>query len=517
MPDSEPPAATEATESTKATKATEATAGTEAQPVPPAEVAALIERWNPQGAALLRAIEQGTDGSGVRLYAPDDANTVLLRTELARFEPRVEFTEPEPGALDRPAAALVLVDAGTVIGSDVLALLARLRAAERRILIAMNGFHTYRDWQSVRDRNLAVLAHNGLGDLDIIAVSARLSAAARSSGDSVLLDRSGMGALHAALAAATAATAGDGPARRAAALEQIVADTRARVEEQIAGLRSGAEQTRLREERVALLADRDGGRQAGLSAVRSQIQLARVDLTTEVGARVRALHTAARADLERLGRAEMRGYPPRLQQAVTDLSGAVDTLTESRLADLFERFGAGTEPLRRRAAAPQVGPEPGPRHRGVEDHLMIALGASAGVGLGRLVVAPLSLVPTLDVASVPVTLLLGAGAAAWVVRARGQLAERNHLAQWVADALVNVKAQLEQRVAAALVDAESELSAQVARDSTARAIVVDRRIAEIDAKARRLGATRPAQLAACERELAALDSWSATIARRADG
>ena len=39
----------------------------------------------------------------------------------------------------------------------------------------------------------------------------------------------------------------------------------------------------------------------------------------------------------------------------------------------------------------------------------VALGASAGVGLGRLIVAPLSLVPTLDVASVPVTLLLGAG------------------------------------------------------------------------------------------------------------
>lgn len=501
MPDSEPPAATESTG---------------AGP-PPAEVTALIERWNPQGAALLRAIEQGTDGAGVRLYAPDDANTVLLRTELARFEPRIDFTAPEPGAVDRPAAALVLLDAGSVIGTEVLALLGGLRADNRRILIAMNGFHAYRDWQSVRDRNLAVLAEHGLGDLGITAVSARLAAAARASGDSVLLDRSGMGGLHAVLAAATADAVGAGPARRAAALDRIVAETRARVEEQIAGLRSGAERARLREERVALLADRDGGRQAGLSTVRSQIQLARVDLTTEVGARVRALHAAARTDLDRLGRTEMRGYPPRLQQAVTELSGTVDALTASRLAELSARFGVVPDPMRRLASAPQVGPEPGPRHRGVEDHLMIALGASAGVGLGRLVVAPLSLVPTLDVATVPVTLLLGAGAAAWVVRARGQLAERDHLAQWVADALVNVKAQLEQRVAATLVDAESELSAQVARDSTARAIVVDRRIAEIDAAARRIGATQPAQLAACEHELAALDSWSATIARRADG
>lgn len=136
---------------------------------------------------------------------------------------------------------------------------------------------------------------------------------------------------------------------------------------------------------------------------------------------------------------------------------------------------------------------------------MIALGASAGVGLGRLIVAPLSLVPTLDVASVPVTLLLGAGAAAWVVRARAQLAERNHMSQWVSEALVNVKAQLEQRVAAALVDVEAELAEHVVRESTARAVAVDRRVAELDTLARRLVAERPAQLSACERDIATLD------------
>ena len=137
---------------------------------------------------------------------------------------------------------------------------------------------------------------------------------------------------------------------------------------------------------------------------------------------------------------------------------------------------------------------------------MIALGASAGFGLGRLVVAPLALVPALDYASVPVTLLLGAGVAYWVVRARGHLADRAHLRQWVSDALVNVKAQLEQRVATVLVEAESQLTDQVVRATTAHAVTIDRRVTELDSRLRQLSSRLPAQLAACDRDLAVLDS-----------
>lgn len=472
----------------------------------PAEVEAVIERWNPQGVALLRALDQPGGGAGVVMYAVDDANTTLLRTELARFEPRIDLGDPAtvvPG--DEPAAALILFDAGSVLGADTLALITRLRAHGTRILLAMNGFHAYQDWRATRERSLALLADRGVTDLDITPVSARLAAAARAADDSALLDRSGLAGLHAALAAATAHRPNGGPERRAAVLTRVLTDTRARITEQITTLNTGAEAARLREERVALLAGRDGGRQTGLAAVRSQVQLARVDLTTEVGAMVRALHARARTELDRCDRAELRAYPQRLQQAVGELSVAVDAAIDERVAETARRIGTAEPAPRRRDQAPRVGPEPEPRHRGVEDHLMIALGASVGFGLGRLVVAPLSLVPALDAASVPVTLLLGAAVAAWVVRARGKLAERNHVSQWVAEALVNVKAQLEQRVAAALVDIEAELAEHVVRESTARAVAVDRRVAELDALARRLVAERPAQLSACERDIAALD------------
>ncbi|MGK8511327.1 hypothetical protein ACRS5S_25990 [Nocardia asiatica] len=476
------------------------------------ELAAVVERWNPQGMALLRAVRGSGATGAVTVIGPADVNTTLLRTELARFEPRVTLSEPvadanaaETAGATASAVALILLDAGTTIGAELLGVIHRLRAEGTHLLLAMNGIHAYQDWRTVQARNLELLAEQGVADLEIVPVSARLAAAARTAGDAGLLDRSGLGALHARLTAAAAA-GGDRPG---AVTARVLADTRQRVVEQVAALRSGADSARLREERAVLLAGRDGGRATAMSALRGQLHLARVDLMTDIGARVRALHAASRAELDRLRVADIGGYPARLQRAVTELTGGVDHLIDQRLAELSTRI-AGTDrdiPLRRRDPAPRVGPDPEPRHRGVEDHLMIALGASAGVGLGRLLVAPFSLVPALDVASVPVTLLLGGGAAAWVVRARGQLAERAHIRQWVADALVNVKAQLEQRVATALVEAETVLADHVVQASTARMVETDRRVARMEAELRRIAAAQPGQLAACERDIRVIDRW----------
>lgn len=485
------------------------------------DVEAVVARWNPQGMALLKAVRGAGAASTVALIGPDDANTTLLRTELARFEPRIDLTDPmtdanvavestAPAGGAPSSVALILLDAGTSIGTDTLDVVRRLRSDGTRILLVMNGVHAYQDWRVVRSHNLELLGGQGFDDLDILPVSARLAVAGRTGGDAGLLDRSGLTALHAELTAAAAGAEASGGDRLTAVLARVLTDTRKRVVEQVAALRSGAEPARWREERATLLAGRDGGRASAMSTLRGQLHLARVDLMTEVGGHVRALHTAARTELDRLRPAELGDYPDRLQQSVTELTGAVDASIEHRLAELAQRLdGSGradlAPPHRRRDPAPRVGPDPEPRHRGVEDHLMIALGASAGVGLGRLLVAPLSLVPALDVASIPVTLLLGALVAWWVVRARRQVADRAHVRQWVADALVNVKAQLEQRVATALVEAETELADRVVRASAARIVETDRRVAELEARIRRAAAEQPGQLAACERDIAILD------------
>lgn len=616
----------------------------------PAAAEAVVARWNPQGMAMLEATraESGA-GPEVVLVAVDDANTALLRAELARFAPRIEVSEPvvEPS---RPVGvALVLLDAGTPVGAHTLRVVGRLWADGTRIIFGLNGIHAHPEWQAVRERDLEVLravcpgdmasarsdspksarsdgqsaqpgglesARPGGSTIEILPVSPQLGIAARNGGDAALSDRAGIGLLHARLAAATGAVSTDG--RAAAVLERVLADTRSRIHDQIAVLRSGAELAALREERVTLLSVSDGGRAIAMATLHNRLQLARVDLVHEIGARVRSLNIAARADVERLGRTEQRDYPKLLQRSVNQLTADIDTEFLHRLVELaevveecmepFDRMvlsarvesaraaessarlpaeyllgdtglgsGAheaepatnpevrarqprnGTDPTHnprttpaqpdvsdsrempaasgnspcssadsepaspassasrgnppasgpsrptRRPVKPQVGPGPEPRHAGVEDRLMIVVGASAGFGLGRLIVSPFALVPALDYATVPLTLLLGALVAGWLARARGQLADRAHLRQWIADALVNVKAQLEQRVAAVLVDAEDQLTDQVVRSATARMVEADRRVGEIEALLKASAARRPAQLAACERDIGTLD------------
>ncbi|MGA6203406.1 hypothetical protein ACPESR_01475 [Nocardia testacea] len=493
-------------------------AATAAAPTLPDAVAEVVARWNPQGMALLRAMPGSGGAAEVRLIGADDANTALLRTELTRIEPRIELGAPmsDPWVSATPGSVVLLIlDAGVVIGAAELDTARRLCAEGARVLVVLNGTHAHKDWQLVRDRSAGLLAAAEL-DCEIVPVSARLAMAARTAADSTLLDRSGLPALHTRLVALTADTA-TATARRAAALAQVVAGTRERIVQEEAQLRSGTEVELLRGERARLLADRDGGRTVAVSTLRAQINLARVDLLTQVGSRVRALHAEARAELDRMDRAGRREFPERLRQAVAQLTGTVDLDIAARLTELRARAAAahpatlppavGT-PTPRYEPAPTLGPDPQVRRGGVEDHLMIVLGASAGVGLGRLMMSPLALVPALDAASVPVTLLLGAGAAAWVVRARRQLADRDHLRHWVADAVANVKAQLEQRAVTALVETESDLSDEMVRAAAAGMVEVDRRVAELEAALRRATTGQPGRLAACARDRQILDQWT---------
>lgn len=480
----------------------------------------MLGRWNPQGVALLRAaggsVDPGTAlpvHEPVTLIGPADASTLLLRAELARFEPRIALTDPmaDPGAA--PAVVLLLLDAGAALGASTLAAVTRLQSSGTRILFAMNNIHAHPDWRAVLGRNTALLTRTLGDDPAIVPVSARFSVAARESGDAALLDRSGVGALHTRLTAAAGADGGRD--RLVTVLNHVLADTRRRIVGQSAELNSGAEVGRLREERATLMAARDGGRTQAMAALRNRMNLARMDLLHDVGARIRALNATARSDLDRLGRRAGKTYPADLQQSVNRLTGELDAVLTHRLADLSHQLETATgpapgapnaPPVPRTDPPPRLGPDPEPRHRGVEDHLMIALGASGGFGLGRLAVAPLALVPALNYATIPVTLLLGAAVAYWVVRTRGRIADRAHLRQWVSDALVNVKAQLEQRVTTALVEAESQLTDQVVRATTARVVETDRRIAELESRVRELNSRQPAQLAACRRDLEILDS-----------
>ena len=236
----------------------------------------------------------------------------------------------------------------------------------------------------------------------------------------------------------------------------------------------------------------------------------------EVAAQCRAAGTTARAEIDRAGRGTLEGYPDRLAEMVRERSGAVDAAVTARLDDLRSRVGVTV-------AAPESDvplPEPvapdglEPRHRGLEDRMTILIGASAGLGLGRLVVSPLSMVPALDIATIPLTLALGAVAAWWLTRARGHVAERAHVRQWAAEALVHVRSQWEQFVLGRLLAAEAQVSEAIIAESRVCARDVDERVAQIDGELRRLAARRNGQLSSCERDLGAVDRGLREVRRQ---
>ncbi|GAB2522882.1 hypothetical protein [Nocardia heshunensis] len=487
-------------------------------PPPPEEMSAgltaaaeaVVMRWNPHGLALLRAVHAPVSAAAgsIALVGGDETGAAGLRVEVARLAPQVDLGAESGG---RPVpVALVVLEAGALVGGELMERVRRLSADGTRIVFALDGIHAHREWRDVLKLDTELLAEvDGCREVEIVPVSARLAAAGRASGDAALVDRSGVGLLHARLVAAAGAGAvGD---QVAIVRERVVTQTRRRIEAQIGRLRAGGDIGGLREERARLLAVGDGGRGAAMTIVRHRLQLARVDLLHEVGARIRAAHGELRGEIEELARGTHAEFPRHVSDVVEKLTQEMDRAIRSRVGELCRQveesvaeewhisFPAAPERVARALLTP------GPRRRGVEDHLVVALGASAGFGLGRLVVAPLALWPALDYAIMPVSLLLGAAAASWVVRARGHLAEGAHLRQWVADTLVDARAQLEQRVATALVDAEERLTDEVLGSSAARMVETDLRVGELEAQLRQATQRRPALLLACERDLAALE------------
>ena len=100
-------------------------------------------------------------------------------------------------------------------------------------------------------------------------------------------------------------------------------------------------------------------------------------------------------------------------------------------------------------------------------------GRRRAFGIGRLAVAPLSLVPAADIATMPAALGLGGAVAWWFVRMRSLGADRAHVRSWANDALASMKSQIEQIVHARLVESETALASDAMASSMRNAVAID--------------------------------------------
>ena len=248
--------------------------------------------------------------------------------------------------------------------------------------------------------------------------------------------------------------------------------------------------------RARLLALRDRGRADRLASLRAGIVRVRAQSSADIAARIRAL--VARAEHRRTSTtdsdldADAAWLDREIGRLVTDL----DAITHTRLDAVASSTLVGLDvddPPVHRDEEPIVARRdlPSGRRTG-EDAMVLLIGASTGIGIGRLAVAPLASVHTLQWISMPAALLLGLAVAVWVIRMRRAATMRAQVRTWVNDVLADVRARVERRVAMQLTEAESRIGGQVLRAYDRQARRIADEIAEIDQRLKQLRAARGA-------------------------
>jgi len=476
--------------------------------------------WVSAGGAL-------PDGVAPPRFVEVQGPVPLLETLTLIDTPGVGGLQGVHGELAAEAAAdatalLMVVDASSPFTRGELEFLERAALRVETVVFALTKTDAHRGWRAVLDADVALLAEHAprFADAKFHPVSARLSLMAAQAPSAqvaaTLRRQSGITELQGELQQLVAdrtVMLGEANALRAvhSALEIAVLTRQDRAR----ALRSGAGRAdNLRVRRNELLNQRSSGQRGWSARLRAQVQHARVESTHEVARQVRDTQTWFRGAVDAADRETLSGLPAQLDPALAAVASKVSAelalrmrqLTEQVLTELFtaaELRALAAASMARQAVPLAIRPLE-KRPSGSEDRLMVVAGASGGVGLGRLALMPLALVPGLNLVLVPLTLGLGVGAAWWMARTRGHMADKVHVKQWSAEVFAQARANLDQLVAEQLIDAEHQLGAALDDALAKRVAEIDDELRTVDAALRMDTAERSEQLRATEHQLAAL-------------
>ncbi|MCD2145159.1 hypothetical protein [Gordonia paraffinivorans] len=409
----------------------------------------------------------GTEGVGVRTLVE------ACRSLAADLDFRARDTAE---SADRPApgVAVIVVDPSSSVGEEEKRLLDGARARVGTVALVCSRIDAFWEWPRV------VRAHrkslDPFGTLPVFGVSAAaaLGGAADESGVDELISW-----IRQALDAP--ATVRDARARVSAgigAVEHLLCP-----EAPAAADGDGLDDLLAR--RRELLAGRDRGRPDRLAALRAGLARARAQSAADLTAGVRELSALAADSAPGTRHREW------LQQRWSELSTRLQRATDERIDEVSATTLVGLDP--EPAARPPWTETPLPadgaarrRRTGAEDALLVVIGASTGLGVGRLVVAPMASVQTLQWISMPLTLLLGVAVAAWIIRVRRGALDRAGRAARDAEQLAAARAALDHQLGLRVAAAETAIAGQIGRAYERRARRVDEQVARIDESVRRL-------------------------------
>ena len=484
--------------------------------------------------ALPRWISAGhdlPDGALPPRYVEVLAPVPLLERLTLVDTPGVGGLDAAHGELAMEAAAaatalLFVVDAAAPFTRGEVGFLQRLSEHVETVVFALAKIDLHRGWRQVLEADRALLAQHAprFAGAEFHPVSARLfeSAATAPTPEvaTLLRERSGVAELQTALqrqVSGRAVMLGEANVLRAivTALAGVIASLESE-QRVLTGAAAGeASADALRQRRDELITERRAGGRSWQLRLRGEVQRARLESLHDVAGQIRSAQAWFRRAVDEADRATLAGLPYQLDAALQLISARVTAglahrlsrVIDTALAELFtpaELDAVRAEFARRGGTQPPVVlRQPDRRPAGAEDKLLVAMGVSGGLGLGRVAALPLAgLGAAAGIAVLPVTIVLGLGAGWWMARTRRHAADKAHLKQWLADVLADARSALDQVVAEQMIDAEQQLSLALDEALGRRVAVLEDELREVDRALRMDADDRNRELTAVRRNLA---------------
>ncbi|SDR07244.1 dynamin family protein [Actinopolyspora saharensis] len=459
-------------------------------------------------------------------YIRVDAPIELLEELTVVDTPGVGGLESVHDELAAEAAAsatalLFVVDASAPLGRGELDFLRGVSDRVETVLFALTRTDQHRGWRRVLEENRKLLAEHAprFAEAPFHPVSARMAELAGRAPDArkveELWQRSGIAELRSALRRLLADhSAMLGEANTMRGLSTVLDELVSRLEAERRALSSGEQEAEsLRSRRDELTAERKSSTRGWQVRLRGQIQRTRVEVNHEVSDRVREVQSRFRREIDAADRTRLEQLPQQVDSALQLVSGRIAELLSTRLdevagsclAELFsaEELNVIRSQLARGDRAPVALRHPDKRPPTAEDKLLVFMGVSGGLGVGRAAALPLAGVGVgaLNPVVLPVTIALGLGAGWWMARTRRHAADKQHVKQWLTEVVAEARSTLEQLVSEQLIEAEQQLSLALDEALAKRVEAIEGELREIDRTLRLDSAERNRQLRTVDRRL----------------
>jgi len=437
-------------------------------------------------------------------YVEVDAPVPLLERMSLVDTPGVGGLDAAHGELALEAAAsatalLFVVDSSAPFTRGELAFLHAVGERVETVVFALTKTDQFRGWRELLAANKALLSEHAPRFADAVfhPVSSRMfemaAKAPNPDAAAMLRERSGIAGLQSALQELVVGRASMlAEANTLRALATVLAEFDVRLAGEQRALSTGEEEAEvLRARREELNAQRRTSTRGWQLTLRGEVQRARVECSHEVSRQVRDVQTWFRQAIDVADRETLTSLPQQVDAALQVVSGRLSALlatrlaqvTDASLADLFSPDELAVIRAQfARDGQPVVLRPPDKRPPTAEDKLLVFMGVSGGLGAGRLAALPLAGfgVAALNPIVLPVTLVLGLGAGWWMARTRKHSADKQHLKQWLSDAIADARSTVDQVVAEQLIAAEQHLSLALDEALGKRVEAIEAELRDVD-------------------------------------